>query len=412
MSEIDVYKGQNPIDYIVKGSANIPTTYSVPGDTLGLAEHGHVRAAFATLTYGRFDEVCSDIIVANPIVRKQFMTDDELVEVGTVSVGSLHSFSVYRHTQTSGGAQYTVSRCDIGTETGGFTIAKKGDGAVILTHNNDMRALDEDSDEYVQALGQITRFIEVLAAAHNLPVPVTSNAISSEDLKNRIKRIQKEENSLKNKAVRSARPVANIAVKMVTTEGKLGERKISYKKLAAIALIMVIPGYSERLIDDVPVPRPASVELASATAHALFDSDPPTPQQLATTEFRASNANLPDTAYLLDLGTAHDIAVVPDVGESIATYADQATVFIGQESAVITSLAPTRITIQGKLSPGECAVLGIDSTVQTGNYGIAGLTQQSIKGLQVSASRENLTICNTSSESIFTDDSVLYVDAK
>ncbi len=47
MNEIAVYKGQSPIDYIVKGSANIPLTFSMPGDTLGLAQHEHVREAFA-----------------------------------------------------------------------------------------------------------------------------------------------------------------------------------------------------------------------------------------------------------------------------------------------------------------------------------------------------------------------------
>ena len=413
MNEIAIYKGQSPIDYIVNGNgpANIPMTFGMRGDTLGLAEHGHVRAALATETYYRFDAVCGDIIIADPATRDDYLSGPELVNVGTIRVGQLHVFSVHRHEQTDG-AQYTVLRTDIGTKTGGFTITRKDTGAIMLTHNGELRALDEDSDEYVEALGQVSRFLEVLAEAHNLPIPTIGAIETNEEFRARAKRLQKEENSLKNKALGAARPVAKLAVKAVTSEGQLGERKLSYKKIAAIALLMVVPGYSGRLIDAAPIPRPASFELASSAAHALLDAEPPTAEQAAEAEFRASNTNLPDSAYITELGTSEDIALVPDVGTATATYADESTVYVGQKSTVINGLAPVRVSIKGKLSAGDCAVLGIDPAAQTGNYAVAGLTQQAIKDLQVSASREELSICNVSSGSIFTDNTVLYVDAK
>lgn len=411
MSEIAVYDGRSAIDYIVGGSMHVPTTYRVAGDTLGLAEHDHVRAAIATETYNRFNAVCSDIIVANPDVRERFLSGSDTITIGTLRVGNLHEFEVIRHAHSQG-AQYTVARKDTGTESGGFTINKLPQGAVILTQYGEPRALDEYSDEYVDVLGQVVRFLDVFAASHNLAVPTTGNILSEKEFYTRAKNAQNEQNSLKNKTLRAVRPAARFAVNSVTAKTELGNRKASPKKIAAIALLMVLPGYSSRVVEDVPIPRPASVEIASDTMHAMFDDEPLTAEQVATNEFRASNANLPESAYISELGTAHAITVVPDVGSDIATHADSKNVLIGQDSMVVTSLAPTRVTIDGKLSSGECAVLGIDTAVQTGTYAVVGLTEASVKDLNVTASRENISICNTSDKSIFTDDTVLYIDAK
>lgn len=392
----------------------VPVVIRSDADVLGMQGHERPRAAFAEKALCDLDTIAFKILSANPQTLDKFI-HDQSHPIATLTRHHIFSYALYR-SQVNGATHYTVKRTDIGSADGGFRLVRLEEGPILLSLKEGVDALDEKTDEYMHALMQILDFVPQLAAEYNIALSQATVCIEPVQFMLDLQRLHKKQHNLRALVLnKTVVPLANMTSSLLknvfTKQEGLEKRKLRIGRIAAIAMLTPIPGHAEQLHPDVPyLLRPSSVEVVSDTLHAMFSPTPPTEEELAKAAYDNSNTDLPKSTYLPVLGNEQVLSVTPDVGETIATNASEKTIYFGSDTTVIESMVPQRLLLNGKLSPAECATIEVPQKIQTGNYAITAVSP-TVLDTSVVASREGITLCNTSVKTQFFNGEKVYFDS-
>lgn len=385
------------------------------GDVFGLMHHDHLRESSAQATFSMLDATVQAIIQNDPGVTKAYIVSapDECVDVAHLHPTPHHALLLSR-SEAHGGTRvtYTLARTDMGGPGNGFHFMQTSDGAVFV-RSQDHETFDPNSDRYVQALQQIQELIKAIAYEYNVPLP--AQRPEPEDpvsFRERVTKNYKRQNSIMGKTRRAAALAGNTAIdvgrRIVTRKTELGDRQISWGRLAVLAAVLPVPGYSSRLVEDAPFPRPASVETLSNMAHAIFDEEPPTAEEVKRKQYQQGSDNLPVAALLSPDGISRDILVISGLSGEVTRNAAVIDVASYADEVTVGGYAPVKLVLDGELLTGECMNVGME---QSGNYSVLGMTEADTDNLSVAASGDSIKLCNTKPGMIILDGRVLFIDA-
>ncbi len=312
---------QDPVTYLVSGKPlNIPARLEHENDILGLYDHHRVREAVTEAAFERLDYTAGQVMAADPKARSGYLKA-ESVHVATLSLGPLHTFEVRRSHGESSSICYTVDRTDKGSEQGGFSFIRNADGAVLF-RLKDLETFDPESDEYLEALGQASRFIEVFASHYGIPLGDHKGFTTTDESYRRLlENVERRSKGLYKAAskVRYGGEKSIELVKKAFTHNTEAGRKPAWGRLALVAALMPAPGYSGRLIEAVPIPRPASIEAASDIFHGLTDEELSDAER-ARHDYQRGDDDIPDLARVIIDGTNHPLPLISSVPSEVVAY--------------------------------------------------------------------------------------------
>lgn len=405
------------LEYLVSAPAlPLAEPFQPPGDELGLVTHSRVADSVTLGVFSRLDNVAAAIIKNDPEVRHEFVKGDGSVKVAEFTLGATHKFCLNR-SETEHSLQYEVERCDQGSQDGGFRFIRRDEGAILFKLRQ-LETYDEKSPEYHRALGQASRFVDILHARFN--VPALSRDAFVEDMFTdgvffeRIKKLDKHERTAARRAWRFISSVGHTAAQKLFTEPaptKLEPqaRRVSAKRIIALAGLAPIPGYSAALVEHLPVPRPASIEVVEDIATGIANVGQAKTKKVEA--YDKANLNLPAAAEVALDGLPHSLAITSKLDTSITSQAPYIHLQQRGNKQMLNGSSPRIVEVDfGVLMGKECFTIPVRPSAES--YGFSAATSADASGLTVQASYNVIKLCNTSDLATEIDGRTFYFDGE
>lgn len=389
------------LDYLVSAPAlPLGEPFRPLGDELGLVTHGRISEAVTLGVFSRLDNVAAAIIKNDPQVRHEFVGGGGSVKIAEFTLGATHKFCLSRIVADHS-LHYEVERRDQGSEDGGFRFIRREDGAVLFKLRQ-LETYDEESPKYAQALGQASRFIDILHTRFSVPVlprdAFVEDMFTNNDFFEQVKKLDRHERAALRRAWRFISSVGRTAAQKLYTEPAPTKiepfaRRLSVKRIAVLAALAPIPGYSAALLQPLPVPRPASIEVAVDAATSISHTFHAKQKKIEA--YDNAHLDLPSIAQVSTDGKAHQLAVTPNVSDDIELQAPFVHIRQGDNMPALEGKSPRIIGIESGLLMGkQCFTIPVRPDAKT--YGFSAATGADADGLTIQASGNVIKLCNTS----------------
>jgi hypothetical protein len=374
-------------------------------DPAGLVKHESVHDAIAKKIFHGFSFVCASIAKHDGTVRSALISDGA-TEFPAERFDRIHSFSVQHSVDhETGRTSYEFFRADGGNDDGGFFVTKGSDDAIIITR--DLEAPHPENGSYAQLLLLAERSLIAYADFSGISSKVLYDNENTDHLTlEHIREIadqDKYEQTVRARSARAAkklgRQVATRASRLITTEDTdapiPGVRKYSKMRIAALALVLPIPGYSSN-IGDSSIPRPASIELAADALGAFRDAWPdPAPAKLdPTVAYDERALDLPGSA---DVTIGESGQAVP-VLQEVPQIPSDIPVVSSSYNTPLAAGSPRVVEIDEPLAPQSCVRLPLASSAQNQPLSFAAADSRVAGQFELDVEPEAIYVCNVSGD--------------
>jgi len=397
----------------------LPPAIRVEGDLLGLVEHNAPREAFANRIFAGFEDLTRQYIQTKPEARAAFVTRQP-VDLPDMHV-DMCSYSVRRSYEAECGlTKYEVLRTDIGSDDGGFVLGLfEFDDKSILFRTAAGIEPKPDSDEYLKQLEIAYRFLGVYVSRNNFKKPQNNPgevAVLEQTLLPSLLEADRHNRRwtqrLRRAGSRTLAAATGQAAKLVTKKVTVQEagipvtyRKLAPGRVALLAVLTPLPFLSENVSDSVPIPRPASIDVAEAASAFVFSGG-----DVDGSTYDIEAYDLPSNAYIAP-GNEMDVPALEGT-LPVEIIEGAPSVYTINEDDQDVGPSPRVLKVEEVLEPAACTSVAIDEAQQDEQIGVLAMSSSDAADLSVEVSQNRVEICNTSDRAIDFTDRDLYIDAR
>ena len=367
-----------------------------PNDPFGLTEHLDVHGAAAEHVYGQLSYISNLFFAGNSDTRHALVKTGRAM-LPEVALGEFVRLQLsVSHDEDTGLNSYHLVRNDTGQPDGGFSVLPRPNGKIII--RSDLED-DTDTEKLIQAA---SKAIAVYAFKLGLEPSVLKSFQHIDHLSSgRMRELSQQvhtEHTFRYKAARRVKHLGKKAAKQAFTlisvpDTVFPEKRIlSRRRLAALVLVLPIPGYSEGFFNS-PVLRPAVVELGADTLNAVV-AESYQPSQTQT--YNARNIDLTNAQRLV-VGQTKAVSFIESLPESANDVTQtEFGLTAALETGELNGTSPQRVVIKQSLRPDESIRLPISSKLRGRELFFGGTDPDVAKLVSAQAGSSSIVITNIS----------------